>query len=88
MWSEDKWSAHGAEISSWSEFFVMIRSKVWPLICVETFNVLVKANTVKESVKSGCIYIVSHVDMNVEVSGDQELVSAEDGRFQILAKLG
>ena len=39
-------------------------------------DVLVKPNAVEEFVKSACIGIVNHVDVEIKVTGNQELISA------------
>ena len=50
-------------------------------------DVLVKPDAVEEFVKSACIRIVNHVDVEIKITGNQELISTKDGGFQVVSKL-
>ena len=45
------------------------------------FDVLVKPDAVKELVKSACVRIVNHIDVEIKITGNQKLISAKNGGF-------
>lgn len=47
----------------------------------EYSDMLVQSSAVKNFVKSLCIGIINHIDMEIKINDNQQLIRTQDGRF-------